>query len=900
MAILSSDGKYVTVVKGDTLSEIALKYLKDASKYKQLANINKIPNPNLIYIGQKIYLYENATSSSTTTKASSNKATIHHFGYQSNVDNTYLATWTWTGKTPDKYLIQWQYYTKDNYWFVGEDTDTKYTYSTYSVPANAIKIQFRVKPMAKPVQKESGDYYPWNAEWTSWVRHDISENIIGKPPVPSDITIKDFKLTVELDNLDVNANGIWFEIWKNDIYRYNAGPALIISGHASYSCTVAAGNEYKVRCRAYSGKVYGEWSDFSSNIGTIPTAPKGIKTIRATSETSVYLEWDAVKNATEYEIEYTTEKRHFDGSDQTQTKPPTKFTHFEITGLTSGDEYFFRIRAINGNGESGWSGIKSVVIGEAPSAPTTWSSTTTAVVGQPITLYWLHSSEDNSNERLAQVEIDFKYGDNVPRGSTIDIQNEDVNDNEENKTGMFILNGENDPYGFKRYIKDGVEILWRVRTAGITKEYGEWSIKRAINVYTPPTLEIDLDNSEGTGFSHLTNYPFYISALAEPKTQTPTGYHLTIKSRDAYDTVDNMGNPKTINVGDEVYSKYFDISDELKVEMTAKDVTLENGMEYEVVCDVSMDSGLTASSAFAFEVSWDDTAYIPNAEIGINDDIYSASIRPYCEDVTLHYHKVSKSGNIYTKSNTKLEEMFGNLIEGAKTTTGEQVYSGTTGKGEDVYYCIVETSKIIEGVLLSVYRREFDGSFTEIAKDLDNTKNTYITDPHPALDYARYRIIAKAEATGAIGYYDVPNYPVGGKSIIIQWDEDWSTFSTNNNEALAEPTWSGSLLKLPYNIDVSEKNKLSVELVEYIGRKRPISYYGTQLGESATWNTEIPKDDEETIYALRRLSIWPGNVYVREPSGTGYWANITVSFNQKHCDVTIPVSLELVRVEGGV
>ena len=63
---------------------------------------------------------------------------------------------------------------------------------------------------------------------------------------------------------------------------------------------------------------------------------------------------------------------------------------------------------------------------------------------------------------------------------------------------------------------------------------------------------------------------------------------------------------------------------------------------------------------------------------------------------------------------------------------------------------------------------------------------------------------------------------------------------------------------------------------------------------------DVPKSDKETLYALRRLSIWKGDVYVREPSGSGYWASISVSFSQNHCDVVIPVSLAITRVEGGI
>ena len=108
------------------------------------------------------------------------------------------------------------------------------------------------------------------------------------------------------------------------------------------------------------------------------------------------------------------------------------------------------------------------------------------------------------------------------------------------------------------------------------------------------------------------------------------------------------------------------------------------------------------------------------------------------------------------------------------------------------------------------------------------------------------------------------------------------------------------MLKLPYNIDVSDNINPDVELVEYIGREHPVSYHGTQIGSKSTWNMDVPAYDKETIYALRRLQKWMGNVYVREPSGSGYWATITVSFSIKHCEVVIPVTLNITRVEGGI
>ena len=64
-------------------------------------------------------------------------------------------------------------------------------------------------------------------------------------------------------------------------------------------------------------------------------------------------------------------------------------------------------------------------------------------------------------------------------------------------------------------------------------------------------------------------------------------------------------------------------------------------------------------------------------------------------------------------------------------------------------------------------------------------------------------------------------------------------------------------------------------------------------------SVDIDKADEETLYALRRLKTWMGDVYVREPSGSGYWAYITVSFSQVHREMVIPVTIDITRVEGG-
>lgn len=820
-----------TVKKGDTLWGISVKYASTiagsttSAKVKTLVKLNDITNPDYIVVGQVLKL-DGAATTPAVTKTS--RATIKAFGLQSNTDRTIYATWAWTKTNTDKYQVIWYYATGDSIWFIGEDSTVTAKQSLYTAPSNATQVKFKVKPISKKHKVNGKEVSYWTASWSTEKIYDFDDNPPLTPPVPT-VKIDKYTLTAELSSLDVNADSIQFQVVKNDITTFKTGTATIKTTAASFSCAVTAGGEYKVRCRSYRDKKYSDWSEYSSNVSTIPSTPVGFTNCEATSESSVYLEWKKVATAKTYEIEYTTKKRYFDDSNATTKISSIEFTRYEITGLESGEEYFFRLRSVNDEGNSAWSDITSIIVGKKPAAPTTWSSTTTVITGETLNLYWVHNAEDGSSQTFAELELII---DGITETHTIENSTDEET---KDKTSVYTIDTSD-------YI-EGTTIQWRVRTAGITKTYGDWSVQRTVDVYAPPTLEMSVINGNGEALEVIESLPFYVSALAGPNTQLPIGYHLVITSNEVYETVDNVGNKKIVNSGEAVYSNYFDTSDALMVELSAGNINLDNNITYTVTCTASMNSGLTAEAFTMITVAWTDLEYEPNAEIGVDEETYTASIRPYCEN---------------------------------------------------------EFGATISDVLLSVYRREFDGKFTELATGLDNTKNTTITDPHPSLDYARYRIVATVKDTGAVSYCDIPGYPVGCSSVIIQWDEDWTSFNTMNEDEMEQHSWAGSMLVLPYNIDVSEKHKPDVALVEYIGREHPVSYYGTQVGQTATWSMSVPKEDKETLYALRRLSIWMGDVYVREPSGSGYWANITVSFSQKHCDLVIPVSIDITRVSGGV
>lgn len=1082
----SSQG-YVIVEKGDTLWEIASKYLGSGSKYKQLASINKLSNPDRITIGQKIYLTSGAASSggsspgsSSSGGSSSNSCSNVRVGLLASDSTTLYATWDWNNEAETaSYKVAWYYTTIEGLEFVGDvkniSSDDEYyaasKQSTFQIPDGAKVVKFRVRPISKEVDKnllekvkdavnkvvgvDTKNYY-FDSEWTSWVKYTVGAPLdeVGIPTVKLDAAfdkngVQYQTLTATLENIanvGSNVKSVQFQIAKDNTTVLETTSNITINtatNYVSYSRDVEIGHEYTVRARAGLNGLYSEWSAYSTPVKAVPVAPAGFTVCRAHSETAVYLAWDAVNTAKTYDVQYTTDVAEFDKiTSLPTTNVPDGATQCIINNLETGKEYYFRLRAVNDattTNTSAWSEPVSVVIGTVPAAPTTWSSSNTIVTTEPLTLYWVHNSKDGSSQVEAYVEL-YLNGEKI---STVRVENSTEED-EKDKTSSLVITTNRDVYdelidqGRNAYLiidninLVGAKLEWRVQTRGVLPTYGDWSIRRTVDIYAQPTLDLALlDAIDGNAVDTLTKFPLFVHALPGPKTQKPIGYHLTVTAHTLYDIADDVGNIESIRTDGTVYSKYFDVDTDIKVELSAYNIALKNNVDYTVSCTVSMDSGLTATASADFTVAWDEVEYVPNAELSIDQDSFMAYIRPYCSKNTYSYRAVSrKNGNFvvtdeildyaygqqvpeiganeyfwtktvmlyanntvstsygvgepgvssimgknatstaitYQKSSssariptgtwssaaptisrleflwTKTVDTFSDgetyttytvhpagvldpdvatvqsvgetyqkhnngaviptgewrdTVAYAKTTTGEQVYRGMSENEDGLYFCEVRKSTPVTDVLFSVYRREFDGTFKEIAKDLDAVLNVTVTDPHPSLDFARYRIIATSKKTGSVNYYDMPALHVGGIAAVLQWDEEWTNFDTTEGEFQTKPRWEGSLLKLPYNIDVTDNSKPDVELVNYIGRANPVSYYGTQTGKSATWNLVIPKSDKETLYALRRLANWMGDVYVREPSGSGYWANVTVSYSQKHKDVTIPITLTINRVEGG-
>ena len=794
--------------------------------------------------------------------------------------------------------------------------------ATWDIPDGATYVQFEVAAVSRPKEVNGKESKPWSdTQYTKSNTFSVSEISLDAPSAPS-ITLKN-QLTLEctLSNIDAQAKRVQFEVWQNESTRYKTGIVTVSSVYTvTYSTTLAKSSKYHVRCRISNGTVWSNWSEFSESITTVADAPViteasvDAQTFAGTNTTSfiVNVIWTKRETATAYILEYIP-KDVFVGLDQDGAFLPaikakqisidaSGQTHPTSTVLTadafeSSGEHYLHIRASTNDVNSDWSSIKSISVGTKPDPPTTWESSSSVVVDtDDLKLYWVHNPTDGSPERACAFYWSFgqKIGNDIQwdswSGPTLKvIRNKRTGKKRFDVSELDILLSPGDPItdtdprwhqtdtgpALKRLTRGSNQTCfrWCARTYGAFNtnngaggapiDYSDTSTVRYVDIYSQPQFVFKLfyvvpfEGDEAywpiEPGEAITRYPIILSVRNETSdTQKMLSCYLKVTPNEAYSAVDVYGQEEKIAVGTPIYEAVINV-DSFGVDNTgwgdswfvfdSTDIPLHDGVEYKFYLEVTTDAGLKATVEHDYSVAFDSIDIFPRAEMIPDYNYATMSIRPYCID---------------------------------------------------------EDENLVTNVWLSVYRREFDGSFTEVGSNLDPINNLFVVDPHPSLNQARYRIVAIDKTTGKSAWYDTAGYPMGITDIIIQWDEAWQSFSTVEEDPLYDPEYVGSIVRLPYNIDVSESTDKDVALVDYIGRENPVSYYGTKIGVSGSWSTEIPKSDTDTIYALRRLSRWMGDCYVREPSGIGYWANVTVSFSQTHNEVTIPVSIEVKKVEGGV
>ena len=839
---------------------------------------------------------------------------------QSGTDNTFFVKWSWrclyfynyngtkkiANRTKVQYdklgkiIITWSYQV-DGRWYTGS-TDTK-TYtkgskdgtstdgnSSYSPPDNATNIKCSVSASSLTYTEkifvaggsDKTETHPYFNKQTVTCTLDLTTDKYGMASieVPSiEVSTKNYKILCDLNSYSDTANnnlGTAYIIYRiTNGTSYKDSPVLtIVNGRATYtsSNTYSPGAVVTVQarvCRGTKPRYYGLWSDLTTVI-LPPAAPKAITASLNSNETQCTVSWyqnlaqssrtTLDKSVTSYTIEYATATKYFDNSSNvTSTTTGTLTGTLQKTGsykdyykmsyivdISQGNTYYFRVKATNDNGDSTWSDISAgYTFGKEPTAPTTWSNVSNVLLGETIYLYWVHNSVDGSYQRSATVY--WRKKDAIAWAA---INWTNTNENDEEQAYITLSTSS---------FSGGDVIQWYVKTKGVLDTYSPASVIREINICVNPTVSISVDSTFNT-------YPFNINIEANGGNGNPVSFTMSIVSKNNYNTIDDYGDEIRVMEGSIIWSTIINNSETTFTKsLTPLDVHFEDGQEYTVSVTITSSNGMTNTDTedFTVEFDEDDIAYYLDTTFSLysEDGAPYLIMRPYCFQAT---------------------------------------YDDDT----------IESIISEPGFTISVYRVDFDGTYTEIAADIEAENGVYVLDPHPSLTTATYRLVATDNNTISKGtmFSNTVQYDINNPVICLTWDETYSnytdTYTASNEDAddipsSESPSLYGQELILPYNIDISEDSSVDVSLVEYIGRSHPVSYYGTQVGQTSSWSCDIEATDTETLSKLRKLQIYTGDIYCRAPNGIGYWAKVGVSFSKTHAAVTIPVKLSLTRVEGG-
>lgn len=769
-------------------------------------------------------------------------------GQQGSSGKTVYASWVPFDGGKQKYIeniaYTWWYLVPNSYgnlvWLVGQNATTEKSSGsagTYNAPTEAQAVQIHVTPVLNKNGKKKATPVLAAAVWS------FQFNAPAKPSAPT-VSVDGYSLTLRIQSSDEYAKAAVFYLYRDDEstpFWQNVAIPLSGAGVAQTVVTLAPNHRYYARVKLLNGNIASEFSDAAA-ISEI-TIPGQVTNVVATplSQTQIQLTWDAVAGAASssgYEVEYATDPKYFGGSNASTTTVNTTTNYITVE---IGHDWYFRVRAKNSSGIAGaWSDPPvTAAAAVKPNPPTTWTLTGTAYVGSDINLYWTHNTADGSKPTKSQIEWSINNG----AAQTIEITHSLGPDDRD-----FTFN-----YEFaigSSSFSDGDILKWRVRTQGVAAMgWSDYSVLREVRIYSPASLALSVPST-------VTAYPISMGVTVTPSTQDIVSFYLAIRARNSYDGNDYMGEFQHVIAGQLIFSRnYTDLESIDTIELTPFDAILMNGQTYDVEAIVATSAGLTAEANTEFTVAITEPEYYLDMGVTVDPGSLAAALVPGC------YEDVEPGDD-----------------------------------GDDIY------DNPVDGIVLSVYRINFDGTFTLIEDDIENDGITVVSDPHPALDNGKYRVIAVDSSSGVMSFADIISEDLEIKGLVLQWDASYTNYSIKDSGLeIDDPAIGnmagGTTLKLPYNVKKNESSELDNELVEYIGREHPVSYYGTQKGQKSSYSADVPKDDLVTLDALRRLQIWPGDVYIRAQDGLGYWAKVEVSFDRDYDSLVMPVNLDVVRVD---
>ena len=356
-----------------------------------------------------------------------------------------------------------------------------------------------------------------SAGWGPWTDSPASH-----PPLPAAVgsitlTRTDGTLTVSWNAVDgaakyhalYQADGAGD--WLPPIPDYNNITAT------SFTFNIDSNKSYVVGVRAGKGSVWGAWTDSPFSHPPTPAAPASATLTRSGSD--LVVSWDAVANATGYNVDY----RDADGSDWTRDTTGATGTSATLTSATNlNSSYQVRVQAVTGLAAGDWT--ESAVV--HPALP-------------PVAPYWVKAQRTGASQVTATWN-------SVSNAATFNVEYSEDN-------GANWTSGQTGVTGTSATLSLALGKSYVVRVQGVnTHGVGVWKNSGPLNSPTLSTAGIhqsvaDLNISNYSGDWHykanvgphsscqgpVSSASVALSGLAASMTYTYTAYDNSACSGDA-------------------------------------------------------------------------------------------------------------------------------------------------------------------------------------------------------------------------------------------------------------------------------------------------------------------------------------------------------------------------------
>ena len=402
----------------------------------------------------------------------------------------------------------------------------------------------------------------------------------------------------------------------------------------SYGVYAAVGS-YKTATRADGVTVYTVTTKMKSDTvrsgGAIPAAPTGVTVTPTDISGTVRMTWNwSWSGASRAELSWANHPDAWESTDEPETYTITKAhaSAWNISGLTTGIKWYFRVRLIAVNESEttygAYSDTVEIDLASAPTAPVLTLSEGVITEDGQITAAWSYSTTDGTSQAFAEIALVTVENSELVYDKIAEVQ-----------TAQYITMNAQD-FGWAA----GESYTLAVRVVSASGRMSDsWSDGVSFAVAEPITCTISQTNletvtltsedEEGQPFTYealgLTQMPLNITVLGAGDTGTTMiaverymAYHVDRPDETDYNGFEGETVAASTFIGEAPVS--FELEDLIG--------HLDDGAWYKIVATVNDDLGQSATAETVFIVKWEHQAIKPTATAVIDEEWMIAKLTP--------------------------------------------------------------------------------------------------------------------------------------------------------------------------------------------------------------------------------------------------------------------------------